>query len=355
MPKIIAVFVLLSALGVVSSGFAQDANLANSYFPIFPHGAGEDTTAQLLPVVSNYDLADNHTAITRAVVVVPDFTRNAEATAAMIASLAGTSNADTFIIAPQFLIDSDIPRLTPVLGDQAKMLARWPLDGWIAGGDSLAIQNQKSVSAFTALDLILLYLGEKTIFPNLRFITIAGHGDGADFVQRYASVGQAPDILAQQQIATRFLVANASSYLYFTAPRFSSATASGKPSLGTPDIRQCPLYNAYPYGLEKPNAYVQRAGVGAIKLRASSRNMAVLVGGQVAQGDARADSSCAALLQGTNRMERSNAYQKYLLVTYGDDASKITFSTVAKAGFEPAAMFGSPCGMTVLFGDGLCR
>ncbi len=52
---------------------------------------------------------------------------------------------------------------------------------------------------------------------------IAGHGMGGDFVQRYAAFGQAPDILEKEGIGVRFIVANPSSYLYFTASRTSEA------------------------------------------------------------------------------------------------------------------------------------
>jgi hypothetical protein len=81
-----------------------------------------------------------------------------------------------------------------------------------------------------------------------------------------------------------------------------------------------------------------------------------LIGANAAEGDAMADSSCAALLQGPNRVARWAAYNMYLTVTFGDAAQKQQhFSMVPQVGYEPAAVFGSPCGLSVLFGDGECR
>lgn len=329
--------------------------LINAYFPVFPIGVGDEAAPQLLPVISNYALDGSHVDVTHAIIVIPDYTRDAKANAAMIVSLAGDGNAASFILAPQFLLDSDMARLSAMQPEQSKALARWPLDGWINGGDSLAVSPQKPISSFTVMDLLLLYLSETKIFPNLQTVTIAGHGEGADFVQRYAAAGQAPDILDRQHLTVRFLAANASSYLYFTAPRFLTTKPGGKPSLSTPDVAHCPAYNAYPYGLDNPNDYVKRVGAGAIKLRYLSRSVTYLAGEKAAEGDALVDNSCAAILQGPNRVARLTGYNMYMNVTFGDASQKRQrFSKVPKAGYEPAALFGSVCGMSVLFGDGEC-
>lgn len=335
---------------------AQDSSLASAYFPVLPLGAGDDTNPQILPVVSNYALDGDHKGLTHAVIIIHDYTRDANANAAMIASLAGNVNAQTFILAPQFLLDVDMTRMENISPEQRKMLAYWQLDGWVQGGESVAAPAQKSISSFTAMDLMLLYLGEKKIFPDLQTVTIAGHGLGGDFVQRYAAIGQAPDILDRQHVTVRFLAADPSSYLYFTLPRFLISKPGAKPSLGTPDLTQCSNYNAYPYGLDNPNTYVKHAGTGAIKLRYVTRNVTYIVGEKAAEGDALADNSCAAMLQGPNRVARQTAYNMYLTVTFGDAAQKLQqFASVPKAGYEPAALFGSSCGLSVLFGDGVCR
>ena len=46
----------------------------------------------------------------------------------------------------------------------------------------------------------------------------------------------------------------------------------------------------------------------------------------------------------------------YLNTIFGDDADKTQkFAIVPNAGYDPVAMFGSRCGMSVLFGDGQLR
>ncbi len=340
----------LNSEGAFSGASALNA----SYFPVFPLGAGDLAAPQLLPVVSNHTLDGDHHGLTHAVIIVHDLSRDANGIAGTIASLAGPEGNAAFILAPQFLIDSDVARLAGIMAEQSKMLVRWPLDGWVMGGDSIAIPPQKAISSFTAFDLLLLYLGEKKFFPDLQSVTVAGLGAGGDFVQRYAAVGQAPDILDLQHLQVRFLVADASSYLYFTAPRFLVAKPGAKPSLGTPGAAICSTYNNYPYGLENPNAYVKRVGSAAIKLRYVTRPVTYVTGEKI-QEDVPPDASCAAQLQGSDRLTRQSGYNMYLKVTFGDAAEKLhKFMTIPKAGYEPAALFGSPCGMAVLLGDGMC-
>ena len=107
--------------------------------------------------------------------------------------------------------------------DQGKMFARWPLDGWQNGGGVVIAQHlQQKERQFLhrARFAFASILARRNLFPDLQQITIAGHGAGADFVQRYAAVGQAPDILDKQQIC-RYVLSRPtpSSYLYFTLHR----------------------------------------------------------------------------------------------------------------------------------------
>ena len=186
-----------------------------------------------------------------------------EAALDTVSTLAGANNGTTMIVAPQFLIDFDIAHSAERLPEHGKMLAR----GILAGGRWAAIliaqAPQKPVSAFTVIDLLLLYLGDKKFFPDLQQVVVAGHGAGGDFVQRYAAVGRATDILARQNVHVRFLVANASSYLYLTSLR---PTNGKKLAFAPPDAATCADFNGYAYGLDKPNDYVRRIGANAIKM-----------------------------------------------------------------------------------------
>jgi len=61
------------------------------------------------------------------------------------------------------------------------------------GGDNA--NGPITVSSFEALDAILGRLADRTIFPNLKTVVLAGHSGGAQVVQHYAIVGKGEDQL----------------------------------------------------------------------------------------------------------------------------------------------------------------
>ncbi len=68
------------------------------------------------------------------------------------------------------------------------------------------------------------------------------------------------------------------------------------------------------------------------------------------------DNSCAAQLQGPDRMTRGATYNMYLGISFGDAAKKMqSFITLPKIGYDPAPLFGSQCAMAALFGEGMCQ
>ncbi len=210
-------------------------------------------------------LAGDHVqGLTRApYLVVHDFSRDASHVLAELMTLAAGDNATTLIIAPQFLLDSDIARFADHLPDGGKNFARWTLGGWNSGGDSLPLAQEKGISSFTVMDLLLMYLADKTNFPDLNQITIVGHGEGADFVQRYAAAGQATDILNQQN---RWVLAfrGRQPVIVFISisPPNGRKPASQLLTLATTKdaAPTCADFNNWPYGLDAPNAYVKHIG-----------------------------------------------------------------------------------------------
>lgn len=352
MKKHLAACVMVCLFGSqpVKAADVSPALPATSYFPILPYGDGVDSAPQLLPIASNHPLDSDHTGITRALIMIHDRSRDANAALALATALAGASNEDTLILAPQFLLASDIERFAAHLPDQGDALARWNLEDWQTGGDSLARAPQKGISSFTALDLLMLYLGEEKYFPDLKQIVIAGHGAGGDFVLRYAALGQAPG-LVDKTIAVRFVAANPSTFLYFTALR-----PAGKQGFAAPDAAKCQGYNNYPFGLEQLNDYARRTGVDGIRLNYPSKHVAYLVGEKEAAEDRDPNTSCSAQLEGPDRFLRAANYSIYLTTIFGDETAVTqSLSIIPGAGFDPAAVFGSRCGMAMLFGDGKCE
>jgi hypothetical protein len=336
-----------SALAADAPVPAADFAPVIAYFPVVAEGA-QDAPPMLVPVASNHPLDGDHKGLTRAILAVHDASRDSGDVLSALMALAGPSNATAMIVAPQFLIESDLALFSERLPDHGRSFARWPLGQWEQGGDSAVASGQKGVSAFTAADILLFYLGERKFFPDLKEIVIAGQGAGADFVLRYAAAGRAADILEADGIPVRFVAANASSYLYPTPSR----PQSGKPGFAVPDATACPRFDAWPYGLEHLNAYAGKTGANAIKLKAATRNVTYLVS-VPSPGDAGADGSCAALLQGRDAATRALNYSIYLSLMYGDARQSQVFAPLVKGG-GAIALFGSPCGMAQLFGSGAC-
>jgi hypothetical protein len=326
--------------------------LSTSYFPLLPFGASESTPPQFIPVASNHALESSHHGIRRAIIVIHDSSRDAETILTTLTKLAGSNDESTIVLAPQFLLDTDIMRFANQLPEHGQSFARWPLDGWVYGGTSISAPSQQGISAYTVIDLLLMYLGERKFFPDLQRIVIAGHGFGGDFVQRYAAVGQAPELLDKQNVSIQFVIANPSSFLFFTAQR----PKPNKQGLGSPDSTLCQNYNAYPYGLEQLNDYARRSGANAIKLRYASRSITYLIGAQVAQNDPLPDNNCSALLEGADRVTRAANYNVYLHIVFGDDVDNLhQFVTIPTVGYDSAPLFSSPCGMAGLFEEASCH
>jgi len=332
-------------------GVPPTAALPKQFFPIVPLGVISHNALQLLPVASSRPLGERDKETTRAIVYVHDMTRNAAEGIATLMTLAGEEADATLIVAPQFPLDIDIARFAKHLPDSGRRVARWRVDdGWQWGGESvLAEGRQKGISSFAAMDILLMYLADRERLPRLTQIVVAGHGHGGDFVQRYAAAGRAPVVLGKEGFPLRFVAADAGSYLYMTASRFSSAAGR----FGPADNAACPDVNAYPYGLEGLNPYVKAIGASALRLGYPEKRIVYLTGDKVLI-DNYIDRSCAAMAQGEGRTERARNYSRYLEKSFGSTAADHKVVIIPNAGYDPVALFGSSCGMSALFGDGPC-
>ena len=328
------------------------AALPKQFFPVFALGGAEDAPGQLLPLSSNYELESDHRRTSRVIIYIHDLQRNSAEGVATLMTLEGSSGSRTLLLAPQFSLDLDIVRFASFLPDNGRSVTRWTLeDPWQYGGESKTSPQQRGISSFTALDILLLVLSDRQRYPSLEQVVIAGHGMGADFVQRYAMVGQAPDILKKERILTRFVVANPSSFLYPTSNR---PTGNGT-RFGSPDTKECPKLNSYPFGMNELTAYGKREGANAIRMRYPERNVIYLVGDNI-MADNYLDRSCEALAQGKDRTARSKLFARYMDQYFSETAAgSHIFAVVPKAGYDPVSLFGSACGMEALFGDGLCK
>lgn len=271
--------------------------------------------------------------VQRALIVIHGRLRNAQTylhSAEQAATQAGQLST-TLIIAPQFLNQTDINR--HALPDA---VLRWQGNDWMAGAPAL---GRQPLSSYAALDHILERLGDRKRFPGLREVVIAGHSGGAQVVQRYALTTQADTALKAKGIKVRYVVANPSSYAYFTAQR----------PVPTFDRASCPGFNTWKYGLIDLPAYAKGQKQQALEQAYVERDITYLLGAKDTDPNHPAlDKSCEAEAQGAFRLVRGKNYVEYLTQRHPQGLNQ-RLVEVPGVGHNGDQMFTSPEGQKALF------
>jgi hypothetical protein len=270
-------------------------------------------------------------AATHAVVVVHGTGRNAAGYFASVMRAATTAGVvgHTLVIAPWFKTRKDEP-------DRDEAI--WTSDGWKQGDDAT---KPSGVSSFAVTDHLLTTLADRTRFPNLRWITVSGHSAGGQFAQRYATFGLAPNRLPG--ISVNFVVANPSSFVYF-----SSVRPSRTGGFATPSTSACPGFDNYKYGMAKRSGYVAALTPAQAEQSYASRRVTLLTGGSDTTDNGDEDTTCEAMLEGANRAKRSANYFSYLR-TIAPNAPHDRV-IIPGVGHDGDAMFTSPLAWPSLFG-----
>ena len=307
----------------------------------------------LVPAYTSADLSKTHSDIKRAVIVVHGQLRDADKYFDLTLRAAKASNAmgDTLLIAPQILTTADAARhnLEP-------SVARWKSEAWLAGDIGKA---PFSISSFEVLDGIIAQLADRARYPNLERIVVAAHSGGAQFVQRYAVVGRADQVLTAAGlqpyaegvdpstltagkgpvIRVRYIVANPSSYVYFDATRPSP---TGK----------CKEFDHWRYGIVDPVSYANGGDMKALERRYLTRRVMYLLGGKDTDPNHSAlDKTCMAETQGANRLERGTNYFAHVLKRskLQNISPRHTRVEVPDVAHDATRMFNSICGKAALF------
>ncbi len=268
-------------------------------------------------------------AVHRAVVVVHGHGRDAAGYFAALRRARTAAGAEALLIAPHFLAASD-------LGDAG--LLCWGSGSWMAG---LPARGPSAASAFDVLDAMLARLSDRTLFPALTDIVLAGHSAGAQLVQRYAAVGRG----AGAHVHVRYVVANPSSYLWFGPDR---PGPDGRPAPFA-GAAACPGWNDWKYGLAGGLPPYVVDSPATLEARYVSRDLVYLLGAEDTDPQQRdLDRSCAGLAEGPNRLARGYAFLAHLQARHGALPTQTVHEVpgVAHAG---ARMLNSPCGLAALF------
>jgi hypothetical protein len=298
-----------------------------------------------MPVYLSQDWQAPLPGVTRAVLVMHGVNRDADTYFSGLraaASRAG-AGAETLLIAPQVLAEEDIAAHHP-----AGSLLHWDYGAW-AGG--LPARGPVPASPFDGFDAILARLADRRLFPALAEVVVAGHSAGGQVVHRYAVVGRGDAALAAVGVRTRYVVANPSSYVYFTPERPSPGGGFALPPAGA-----CPGYDDWRYGLAGNLPPYLTDAPATLQARYLARDVTYLLGTRDTNPNHRVlDKSCAAELQGPYRYARGHSYLDHLRSLHA--AMKLQrLWDVPGVAHDGPGMINSPCGLAALFGahSGAC-
>jgi hypothetical protein len=259
------------------------------------------------------------------------------------------SLAQTLIVAPQFLRKSNISGSVP------PDVLHWE-DNPFWGADSSASAAFR-VSSFDCLDLLAEALLNRSLFPNVLLLVIAGHSGGGQMVNRYAASSRRIRELADTAgVRILFVPMNAGNYLYMDnkRPRAGSTT-----TFTVPDALACAHYDAYGLGLQSLTyGYHTRGAINQESIRRLYRDSCVtyLIGEDDDSLDPNDDAyksmpkGCADNLQGAQRRARAQAYHAHVKAYYGSSIAQThVLRQVPGVGHWGKGMMTSDVGVETLF------
>jgi hypothetical protein len=298
-----------------------------------------------VPLEASVDLNAAHPEIIRAAIVFHGRGRNVEGYFSALARAAAEAGSDarhTLLLAPQFLREEDAEA-----HHLSRQFLRWHAGSWTAGEPATL---PLPLSTFDVIDALLATLANRERFPNLGTVVLIGHSGGGQLLNRYAIVGKGPSTLAGIHI--RFVIANPSSYFYFSDDR-----PQRDGSFAAFQSAACPAFDHWRYGPVNAPAYVVSASSTAwqqYEQAYASADVIYLLGTDdtdPAQVDL--DTSCAGEAQGPQRLDRGKAYFRYLKARHPEGwRQQLWFVRgVAHVG---SRMVESPCAVAAIFEHGLC-
>lgn len=268
----------------------------------------------------------------------------------VVHSMDSNDDGTTLIVAPQFLFcaDDHSPCDDGVGNPNHPKRIFWDdNDKWKMGGNWAKKLKRaghgKTRSSFKVVDLLLKSILKH--YPNIRQITMVGHSAGGQFVQRYAAASPLENHFFEAGREMRFVVGNPSSYLYLHPFR----RIGGQWKLPAPWT--CPSYNQYRYGLEILNpaglGYIMNTGPWNMIHWYPGRRVTYLLGKNDNRQNGNMDDSCAARLQGDNRLERGKIFYRYMNEFFpGHDHD---LAVVPGVGHSAGKLFASDAGRAAIF------
>jgi pimeloyl-ACP methyl ester carboxylesterase len=298
----------------------------------------------LLPLYVSRDWSKPQPDITRAIVFFHGKLRNADvynASGLKAIEAAGAAGKHTVLITPQFLGQVDVNE-----HHVANDVLRWAPEAWMAGADAI---SPAAISSYSAMDAILAQLSDRTIFPNLKDVVVAGHSGGGQVVQRYAVVGRGEAALLKAGTSVRYVVANPSSYVYFNTDRPQLDSKLTDMRFAPFDGGSCKKFNRWKFGVEDPPPYVGENLFANMEAAYARRDVIYLLGlDDTDPNHPELDKTCGAEAEGPYRLFRGTAYFRYMQSRHPNALTQQLWD-VPGVGHDGDRMFNSQCGLAALF------
>jgi Carboxypeptidase regulatory-like domain len=291
------------------------------------------TAGLTLPICTTASLTQRNESIRRAIIVVAPAETNTGGSVPGAASLAGLAG-ETIVVAPTFREAPSDPNVLYWGG------------GWRFGDLSV---NGPGVSSFQIVDDLVDQLADPALFPNLQYLVVTGFSAGGQFTNRYAAFSpkqQQIEQLTNYRIRFRYVVGAPSIYVYMDPYRWDPAAQA----FGLPSDPAC-TGDWYPYGLVRTGiggAYLGGVSDEQVRTQYALRQVFYLVGAEDNQRDAALVTSCEADLQGMNRLERAQLYQRHIAFFFGASAPLHSLVVVPGIGHSDA-VYTSALGLPTLF------
>ncbi len=293
------------------------------------------------PVYANHPLDGDLRGIREVVFVQHGLQRNGNdyyAAGAELLKASGRNPDEILLVAPNFPGEPDA-------GKGFDRMPLWSVEGWL-GGFNAVNAPYTGLSSLQVLDDLIAFVTDPARLPNVRRVTVAGHSGGAQIVQRYAVLNNVDERIRARGVDLRYVVANPSSYLYFTPER-----PRGR-GFASYDAGACPDYDHYKYGMVDMVPYAAGTDGKALFKRYAQRQVTYLVGSDDNDPNHRVlDKACGAEAEGPTRLDRARNYLRYERYLAG---ARTPLShqahEVIGVGHDQARMFGSRCGAQAVFG-----
>jgi hypothetical protein len=318
---------------------AQESTVKTATWQRLTLGSAEQP--YVFPVYSNRALGGDMSGIRRVLLIQHGRARDGDAyylAAERLMQTLGVDSTETLLVSPQFFSPAQVAKA--MLND----FPAWGTAGFAGGEDSAS--PPRSVSSFQVFDDLLALFSDRRRFPALRSIVLAGHSGGAVLVQQFAVLNHIDERVRAAGIDMRYVVANASAFLYFNDRRPSGDGFS------TYDAARCATYNDHRYGFNKIVRYAMNEAPADAFKRYMQRSVFYLFGTEdVDPNHPALDKSCAAAAQGGNRLERGRNYLRHErdLASANGIAGVHRSFEVLGVGHDQQAMLGSACGARILF------